>query len=99
MGNSFSTGVYEIVGRIPIGTVATYGQIARMLGNPRGARVVGWAMRNCPEGLPWQRVVMADGSVTGGMYSEIRRALLEEEGIPFLIDGRVDIAACKWCGE
>ena len=96
MANQFFQGVYEIVAKIPYGRVTTYGQIARMLGNPRGARMVGWAMRQCPEELPWQRVVMADGSVTGGMHSQLRRALLEEEKIPFKPDGRVDIGACLW---
>jgi methylated-DNA-protein-cysteine methyltransferase-like protein len=94
--NSFFDDVYEIVERIPYGRVTSYGHIARMLGNPRGARVVGWAMRNCPDGLPWHRVVLADGNITGGAFAEIRRALLEEENIPFLPDGRVDMKACGW---
>ena len=99
MPNTFTQGVYEIVAKIPVGEVASYGQIARMLGNPRGARQVGWAMRNCPEGLPWQRVVMADGSIAGGPYHELRRVLLEEEEVPFLADGRVDMKECQWLGE
>lgn len=53
-------------------------------------------MRRCPDELPWQRVVMADGSVTGGLFAEERRMRLEEEGVPFLSDGRVDIDACRW---
>jgi len=96
MADSFAKGVYDIVAQIPKGNVASYGQIAKMLGKPRGAREVGWAMRHCPEGLPWQRVVMADGSITGGEYSEIRKALLEEEEVPFLTDGRVDMKTCQW---
>ena len=88
--------VYDIVRQIPYGKVVSYGEIARMLGWSRGARVVGWAMRVCPEGLPWQRVVMADGSITGGEYSDLRRALLEEEGVIFLADGRVDMKKCSW---
>ena len=92
--NSFYGQVYGIVEQIPHGKVMSYGQIARMLGRSRGARIVGWAMRYCPEGLPWQRVVMADGSVTGGEYSDLRRALLEEEGVVFLTDGRVDMEKC-----
>jgi methylated-DNA-protein-cysteine methyltransferase-like protein len=51
-------------------------------------------MRRCPEHLPWQRVVMADGSVSGGMYADMRRALLEAEDVVFLPDGRVDMALC-----
>ena len=93
---TFSQRVYEIVGRIPCGRVVSYGQIARMLGVPRGARQVGWAMANCPEGLPWHRVVMADGSIAGGEYSQLRRQLLEEENVPFLLDGRVDMAQSTW---
>jgi len=88
--------VYEIVGQIPYGKVISYGEIARMLGRPRAAREVGWAMRNCPDGLPWQRVVMADGSIAGGIYTDMRRAILESEGVAFLPDGRVDMSGCRW---
>ena len=97
----FFQNVYATVERIPRGKVASYGQIAKILGKPRGAREVGWAMRHCPEGLPWQRVVMADGSVTGGEHSELelRRVMLEEEGVLFLADGRVDMKECGWNHE
>lgn len=94
--STFSEQVYAIVAQIPCGRVISYGQIARLLGRPRGARQVGWVMRTCPEGLPWQRVVMADGSITGGTFAEMRRAILEAEGVPFLPDGRVDMAVCGW---
>lgn len=94
--NPFFKQVYDVVEQIPCGRVASYGQIARMLGRPRAARVVGWAMRCCPERLPWQRVVMGDGSITGGMYANIRKGLLEAEGITFLMDGRVDMKSCSW---
>jgi len=88
--------VYEIVAQIPYGKVVSYGQIAKMLGNPRGARLVGWAMHVCPEGLPWQRVVSVDGAITGGQWAELRRELLIKEGVEFLPDGRVDLEACRW---
>lgn len=94
--DSFFKQVYAIVEMIPHGKVVSYGQIARLLGRPRSARMVGWAMRRCPEELPWQRVVMADGSITGGLYADIRRELLEQEDIKFLNDGRVNMAACRW---
>ena len=93
---SFPDQVYAIVEQIPRGTVLSYGQIAKMIGNPRAARQVGWAMSNCPAHLPWQRVVLADGSITGGDHAVIRRARLEEEGIPFRADGRVDMERCRW---
>ena len=83
--------VYAVLAQIPKGQVISYGQIARLLGYPRAARQVGRAMRCCPEHLPWQRVVMADGSITGGAYAEKRRAMLADEGVAFLPDGRVDM--------
>lgn len=97
--NPFFEQVYGVVRQIPHGKVISYGQIARILGRPRAAREVGWAMRCCPEGLPWQRVVMADGSITGGMYAEMRKMLLENEGVAFLPDGRVDMDSCNWNGD
>ena len=72
---SFFASVYALVAQIPPGFVASYGQLARMLGAPLAARQVGWAMRRCPEELPWHRVVKADGSIAGGGQSELRRAL------------------------
>ena len=94
--STFNQQVYELVARIPFGKVISYGSIARVLGKPRGAREVGWAMRNCPEGLPWQRVVMADGSVAAGEYAAMRRSLLEKENITFKPDGKVDMKQHTW---
>lgn len=94
--NPFFKQVYTVVEQIPYGKVVSYSQIARMLGRPRAARVVGWAMRSCPEHLPWQRVVMADGSIHGGMHADVRKALLEAEGVIFLMDGRVDMKLHNW---
>ena len=94
--NPFAKQVYEIVEQIPYGYVISYGEIAKLLGRPRAAREVGWAMRNCPDGLPWQRVVMADGTITGGVYAGTRRELLKSEGVVFLQDGRIDMKTCRW---
>lgn len=99
MEAGFFQAVYEIVAQVPRGRVVSYGQIARLLGSPRAARQVGWAMRQCPDELPWHRVVMSDGSIAGGGWSDLRRALLEDEGVPFLPDGRVDMAKCHWLPE
>jgi methylated-DNA-protein-cysteine methyltransferase related protein len=93
--------VHQVVRAIPAGQVATYGQIARILGMPRGARTVGWALRATPEGddLPWHRVVNGRGMVSldaeGGC---IQRALLEEEGVVFDAAGRIDLAVYGWPG-
>ena len=96
MEKGFFEKVYEIVRQIPAGKVISYGEIARLIGAPGAARQVGWAMRACPDALPWQRVVRADGSIAGGGWAELRRALLEDEGGPFLPDGRVDIERARW---
>ena len=93
--NPFYEQVYSIVERVPYGKVMSYGQIARILGRPRSAREVGRAMRFCPDHLPWQRIVMADGSIAGGMHSDVRKAILESEGVIFLPDGRVDMKLCN----
>ena len=88
--------VYALIARIPRGRVLSYGRIARLLGQPRAARQVGRALACCPDHLPWQRVVMADGSITGGAHAPLRRGMLEAEGVPFLPDGRVDMTAALW---
>ena len=62
----FSTRVYDVVRLIPVGHVATYGQIAAMLGSPRAARMVGAALRHLPEGtdVPWHRVLNGEGRIS-----------------------------------
>lgn len=97
--NGFFSRVYEIVARIPEGKVVSYGQIARMLGAPRAARQVGWAMRHCPDELPWQRVVRDDGTIAGGGYADLRRMLLSGEGIQFLSNGTIDMKHYRWNGK
>jgi len=92
-----------IVRRIPPGKVATYGQIARLMGVPRGARTVGWALHSLPDDIevPWQRVINAQGCVSTGWEggeSTGQRALLEAEGIIFDEHGRVDLKAYGWAG-
>ncbi|MCI6909316.1 MAG: MGMT family protein [Eubacteriales bacterium] len=93
---TFSERVYEVVARIPRGRVLSYGAIARAIGAPGRARYVGYAMRHCPDALPWQRVVRADGSIAGGDFAALRRAMLEDEGVAFLADGRVDMERYAW---
>ena len=95
MADSFFQKVYAVVANVPFGKVVSYGDIAKAIGDPRKARFVGFAMRVCPEDLPWHRVVMADGSIAGGGYAPLREMLLKEEGVPFLPDGRVDMKKCR----
>ena len=96
MTGDFFSKVYDLVAQIPPGRVTSYGQIARLLGNPRAARQVGWAMRVCPEGLPWHRVVRSDGTIAEDSFDGLHRARLEEENVPFTPDERVDLDACRW---
>lgn len=96
--------VYEIVAMIPEGKVATYGEIGKMLGYSRGAKVVGWAMRAVPEelNLPCHRVVKATGELCPGCVfgdSEIQRAMLAAEGITFRPDGTIDMEKHIWRGQ
>ncbi len=93
--------VYDMVEQIPRGCVATYGQIAKLVGEPRRARYVGFALHGNPRPgvVPCHRVVFADGRVCEGFVfggPEVQRALLEEEGVSFLDDGRVDMGRCRW---
>lgn len=92
----FTKRIYEVVKDIPVGTVMSYGQVARLAGNHRGARAVGFALHNNPEPevIPCHRVVFKDGGVCTGYAfggADVQRRLLEEEGIAFLTDGRVDM--------
>jgi methylated-DNA-protein-cysteine methyltransferase-like protein len=80
----FHRAVHRLVSEIPRGRVVTYGQIAVILGWPRAARAVGYAMRHCPPGVPWHRVVNARGGISlranvAGMVTQ--RVLLEQEGV------------------
>jgi len=93
--------VYAWVKQIPPGKVATYGQIARLCGMPRGARIVGYAMASCAEGsgVPCHRVVDREGHTKKAfdtLMPDTQRMLLEGEGVGFLMDGRVNLAECLW---
>jgi methylated-DNA-protein-cysteine methyltransferase-like protein len=95
--------IYEVIRRIPPGRVATYGQIARLAGMPRDARTVGWALRAMPEGsdVPWQRVINAQGRISfrpGSEGAALQQAMLEDEGIVFDRDGRVNLKVYGWEG-
>lgn len=104
----FSQRVFGVVRQVPRGKVVTYGQVGRLIGAPRSARYVGYALRANPEPgtdpdcIPCHRVVFKDGTlcksfVFGG--PDEQREMLEAEGVTFLDDGRVDMEACLWDGR
>ena len=98
--DAFFGRVYHVVRQIPPGRVATYGQIARLLGEPHAARTVGWAMRASTDPtVPWHRVLNAQGQISAEdtrREGPLQRALLEEEGIDFDARGRVDLGLYQW---
>ena len=80
--------IWHIVHRIPTGTVATYGQIAKLAGLPGRARLVGYTLSNLPADtlLPWHRVVNSRGRLSFPLSSPQyarQRQILEREGIRF----------------
>ncbi|HKF52399.1 MAG TPA: MGMT family protein [Candidatus Acidoferrales bacterium] len=90
--------IYREVKRIPRGHVVTYGQLARFLRVPGGARTVGFAMAGCPsgQGIPWHRVVGAGGRLLPREpYASKQRMLLETEGTTFK-GMKVDIETHEW---
>ena len=96
--------VYAAVRLIPRGKVATYGQIAAIIGKPRASRAVGRALRELPEQLadrvPWQRVINAAGrcSERGGFRADRQRDRLEAEGVGIDRAGKVDLRQARWAG-
>ncbi|MCQ5130058.1 MGMT family protein [Butyricicoccus faecihominis] len=96
--------IYAVVRRIPRGRVASYGQVAALAGNPRWARVVGYALHVNPDpaGVPCYRVVTQDGRTSAAFAfggGDVQRAMLEADGVRFTADGRVDMAAFRWQPE
>ena len=90
--------IWRHVARIPRGTVATYGDVARSCGLSGHARLVGYALHNLPPGadIPWFRVVNARGKVSlGGESGARQQQLLENEGIVFSLR-RIDLATYRW---
>lgn len=91
--------VYEIlsvVEEIPEGCVATYGQIARLIGREKNSRLVGKVLSRAElfGDYPCHRVVDYSGRLVPGW--EEQRCLLIEEGVPFRDEFHVDIGMCLW---
>ena len=101
MRNTFET-IYALARRIPFGRVASYGQLARMAGNARLSRIVGYAMNSAPADVPCHRVVNRFGELSEAFSPDGRqtqRLLLEMEGVGFTPEGNVDLARFRWDGK
>ncbi len=95
--------IYAMVRQIPAGQVATYGQIADLVGLYGRARVIGYALFRAaaPESeIPWQRVINAKGMISQSPMregsDELQRILLEQEGIVFDAQERIDLKHYQW---
>ncbi|WP_310426145.1 MGMT family protein [Chamaesiphon sp. VAR_48_metabat_135_sub] len=94
--------IYEVVRKIPLGKVITYGQVAELAGLYGKARLVGYALFRVEieSDIPWQRVVNSKGEISysiarcGGDY--LQKTLLEQEGIKFKQDNRIDLKIYRW---
>ncbi|MGH9701335.1 MAG: MGMT family protein [Candidatus Acidiferrales bacterium] len=90
--------VYKLIKKIPRGRVTTYGDLARALRLPGGARAAGYAMAACPsgQGIPWHRVLGAGGRVRmPEPHASLQRRLLQTENVKF-DGGVVDMKIHGW---
>jgi methylated-DNA-protein-cysteine methyltransferase-like protein len=100
--DSFFEKVYDVTRQIPKGRVTSYGAIARYLGAPGSARMVGWALNNChsrSEFIPAHRVVNRNGLLTGKAHfagPDVMKDLLENENIQVDNDQIVDFHRIFW---
>ena len=90
--------VYRLVKKIPRGRVTTYGELAKALSLPGGARAIGYALAACPAGagIPWHRVLGAGGRIrVPEPHAELQQRLLEAEGVS-IEHGRANLERFGW---
>ena len=95
----FTNDAIAVMQSIPRGKVLTYGQVAALAGNPRGARQVARLLHSLSdaETLPWHRVVSAGGMIsTKGQVRDLHQSLLIDEGAVFCAPYRVDLILSGW---
>lgn len=102
----FDEQVYSVCKQIPVGRVMTYGSIGAQIPPPAGmnpvsfdhikARWVGYALKRCPEAVPWHRVVNSRGEISRRPGALLQRALLEDEGVVFSSNGSIDLKRYAW---
>ena len=92
-------GILSVVEEIPSGKVASYGQIAKLIGRENNARLVGKVLSEAERfgDYPCHRVVPHSGGLVHGWAEQ--RTLLEEEGVGFKTSGYVDMKRFRWSGE
>jgi methylated-DNA-protein-cysteine methyltransferase related protein len=92
--------IYQAARQVPRGQVTTYGDVATIVGQGCDARIAGYAMANCPDDVPWQRVINAQGKISlrSGDGSARQRMRLEAEGVVFDQRGKIDLERYRWAG-
>jgi len=100
MPSDFTQDVIKIIKNIPVGKVLTYGKIAKLAGNPNGARQVSWLLHSSSKkyNLPWHRVINSQGKIAlktqdGQDYQKI---LLEKEGVEIGSTNKIDLKKYLW---
>ena len=100
MKQSFTERLKALIKQIPIGKVATYGQIALYAGNPRASRQVAWVLHSSSrkDNLPWHRVINSKGriSLPKDRGYDLQKKLLENEGVVFDEDDFIDLDEYIW---
>lgn len=96
----FNRRVYAATALIPAGRVATYGDIGTLLGSPRVARHVGYALAALQDAdVPWHRVINARGRISARgevVRAELQQLRLEQEGVVFSPAGVIDLRQFRW---
>ncbi|MCX7836240.1 MAG: methylated-DNA--[protein]-cysteine S-methyltransferase [bacterium] len=104
MKRDFYHRVYSFVKKIPRGKVVSYGMVARCIGAPGAAKLVGYALHSLsfPTDVPWHRVVNAKGRISLrklGEIGQIQKQMLESEGIVFDQNEQIDFKLYGWSGQ
>jgi len=103
--NLFTERVITIIQGIPTGKVMSYGQVAAAAGSPRAARQVVRILHSMSKkyALPWHRIINAQGGIstpaTEDGEGNLQRYLLEQEGVVFGLDGKIDLVMYRWFPE
>jgi methylated-DNA-protein-cysteine methyltransferase-like protein len=99
--NELHRQILEVIALIPYGKVATYGQIAKLAGLPKHARLVGYILKHLDKSseIPWYRVINSQGKVSVTRINQqgenVQQSLLEQEGI-YLLNGKVSLKNFVW---
>jgi methylated-DNA-protein-cysteine methyltransferase-like protein len=100
MPSDFTQDVINIIKNIPVGKVLTYGRIAKLAGNPNGARQVSWLLHSSSKkyNLPWHRVINSQGRIALKAQDgqEYQKILLEKEGVKIGSTNKIDLKKYIW---